>query len=345
MNELSEKYWVAVKYLFIPYLALLFILVFPLDFLLYSPGGLTEVDKLIEIEYREDKQVEGTISTTFVMSVPRPTIFQFLVGYFNEYADINVLPVSYEDYTNEEIAQISYQDKDISVSASIIVAYETMQAIDPAITVSYEEKTIVFGKSNYLSNYDQIHFGDAFIQMVGEGGVIATSIAEVGAITVDGNTYDFTFERENGDIYTVPITKNSETGLFGMNFKVYREVDPATSYPIFSERNTNVGGSSGGLLQTLAIYNMLSETDITHGLKIAGTGTIDYAGNVGNIGAVKQKVLTAYENKVDVFFMSPDDYNTAVNVCEAYGIDHSAWLVSVATFQEALDHLESLGDA
>ncbi len=344
MNELSEKYWLHIKLLFIPYLVMMFLLLFPLQYLVYSPGGLTEVEKIISIEYNQDKEVEGTISSTFVMSIPRPTIFQFLVGYFNPYVDINVLPTSYEEYTNQEIAQISYADKDISVSTAIIVAYEAMNQIDASIHVAYEDKTIVFGKASYLSHYADIDFGDAFISLVGENDETVYTIEEISGVTINGGTYDMTFEKENGESYTVPIVKNAEVGLFGITFVTYKQVDPALSYPIFTEKPSNTGGSSGGLLQTLAVYNMLAAEDITHGLKIAGTGTINYAGTVGNIGAVKQKVLTAYENNVDVFFMSPNDYLTAVNVCEAYNIDYSEWLVSVATFQDALDYLESLGD-
>ncbi len=344
MNELSEKYWLHVKLLFIPYVVMMFLLLFPLQYLIYSPGGLTEVEKIITIEYNQDKEVEGSISSTFVMSIPRPTIFQFLVGSFSPYVDINLLPVSYEEYTNQEIAQISYKDKDISVSTAVIVAYEAMSLVDPTIHVVYEDRVIVFGKATYLSHYSDIDFGDAFISLVGENDETVTTIEEISGVTINGGTYDMTFEKENGEIYTVPIVKNAETGLFGITFVTYKKVDPALSYPIFTEKPSNTGGSSGGLLQTLAVYNMLAAEDITHGLKVAGTGTINYAGTVGNIGAVKQKVLTAYENNVDVFFMSPNDYLTAVNVCEAYNIDYSEWLVSVATFQDALDYLESLGD-
>ena len=41
--------------------------------------------------------------------------------------------------------------------------------------------------------------------------------------------------------------------------------------------------------------NSLVEEDITHGLKIVGTGTIDYDGNVGSIGGVEYNIkLTKY---------------------------------------------------
>ena len=39
-------------------------------------------------------------------------------------------------------------------------------------------------------------------------------------------------------------------------------------------------GSSGGFMTTLAIYNALTEKDITKGYKIAGTGTIEPDGSM-----------------------------------------------------------------
>ena len=42
-------------------------------------------------------------------------------------------------------------------------------------------------------------------------------------------------------------------------------------------------GSSGGLMNTLAIYNTITKEDITKGKKIICTGTIDINGNVGKI--------------------------------------------------------------
>jgi len=86
-------------------------------------------------------------------------------------------------------------------------------------------------------------------------------------------------------------------------------------------------------------------------LKIAGTGTIGYDGSVGYIGGVKQKIATAYLNKVDVFFIpnldddyTYDNYQEALKACEELGIDPSGWLVPVSSFQDALDYLNGLGD-
>ena len=55
----------------------------------------------------------------------------------------------------------------------------------------------------------------------------------------------------------------------------------------------NVGGPSAGMMMALNVYNLFTESDITNGIKIAGTGTIEIDGSVGPVGGVKQKVIAA----------------------------------------------------
>ena len=83
-------------------------------------------------------------------------------------------------------------------------------------------------------------------------------------------------------------------------------------FPAYTLKTTNVGGPSGGLLQTLAIYNSLVDEDITRGLKIAGTGTIDANGKVGKIGGIKQKIHTANDDNMDIFLCPEENYDEAL---------------------------------
>ena len=65
-------------------------------------------------------------------------------------------------------------------------------------------------------------------------------------------------------------------------------------FPISVDIDTgNVGGPSAGLMMALNVYNSLTEYDITKGIKVAGTGTIEIDGSVGPVGGVKQKVIAA----------------------------------------------------
>jgi len=350
MNELTNKAWPIVRLLVIPYLILMFLLIYPIQYYLDAPGGLTEVENLIEIDYNLDKETEGTISTTYIIALNRPSFFQFIVGYFSPYTTIDALTGSYADYTNEEISQISYWDKYTSVDASLIVAYLAAKADNPEIVIEYVEKVLVFGKTTYLSNYDEIAFGDEFISLEGDTGVV-TLVGDIAANTILSDSYPFTFKDSAGEVYTVSLNKDVETGKFGITFRTSFIVDQTVTFPVYDVLDSNIGGPSGGLLQTLAIYNMLVEEDITHGLKIAGTGTIGYDGSVGYIGGVKQKIATAYLNKVDVFFIpnlddeyTYDNYQEALRACEELGIDPTGWLVPVGTFQDALDYLNGLGE-
>jgi PDZ domain-containing protein len=350
MNELTNKAWPIVRLLLIPYLCLLFLLVYPIQYYMDAPGGLAEVENLIEIDYNQEKVAQGSISTTYIIVVNRPSFFQFIVGYFSPYTTIAALTGSYADYTNEERSQISYWDKYTSVDASLIVAFLAAQIDNPDITISYVEKVLVYSKASYLSNYQSIAFGDEFIKVEGDNGTV-TVVSEIANNTLLSNAYDFTFKNSNNEMYTVTLTKDATTNKFGITFRASYFVDKELTFPSYRVVNSNIGGPSGGLLQTLAIYNMLVKEDITQGLKIAGTGTIGYDGSVGYIGGVKQKIATAYMNKVDVFFIPSldsnyyyDNYVEAIRACEELGINPDGWVIPIATFADALDYLQGLGE-
>ena len=345
MNELTERFWPFIKILALPYLAIMFVLLFPMEYYLQAPGGLAEVEAIIQVEEGYDQ--EGTISSTYIMSIKRPTFFQFMAGYFSDYATSGELSGSLADYTNEEINRISYLDKYTSVNAAVIVAYEKASEIDDSIVIDYTESIMVYGKADYLSHYDAIEFGDEFVQMEGDGGRIVSDYENIGTYTQNKQTYPFTFRNEEDGTYTVVLEKDAESDKFGLTLKRYFLVNKENTSPTYQESDSNIGGPSGGLLQTLAIYNMLTPEDITKGRMVAGTGTINYDGSVGYIGGVKQKIVTAYLNDVDVFFIPNldddyyyDNYQEALRVCEELNIDPEGWLIPVAHVDEAIDFLD-----
>jgi len=351
MNELFRYFEKHIKLLLIPYILLMLMLFIPINFTVQTPGGLSEVEKLIEIDYDNPVIVEGTISSTYIMSIPRPTIFSFLIGYYNPYSTISVLSGTNAGYTNTEIAKISYLDMATSMDAAVIVAYQEASLDNDQIVLDYVEKILVYGKAEYLSHYDEIEFGDEFLGFHGDNDVFINTIEGISGASTAGETYTFTFRHADGTEYSVDLTKDADLNLFGITLKKYYIVNEETVYPKYTINTFNIGGPSGGLLQTLAIYQMLSTTDLTHGLKIAGTGTINYDGSVGYIGGVKQKIATAYLNHVDVFFipyLDPnyyyDNYVEALRACTELGIDPTGWLVPVATFSDAVDYLKGLGE-
>lgn len=98
-------------------------------------------------------------------------------------------------------------------------------------------------------------------------------------------------------------------------------------------RADGIEGASAGLLFALGIYDDLTPKDVTRGRVIAGTGTIDADGKVGEIQGVDMKVRAA-ERVGAVLFLSPRE-----NAAEAAAAARTLQVVPVGTMDEALDAL------
>ncbi len=102
----------------------------------------------------------------------------------------------------------------------------------------------------------------------------------------------------------------------------------------------NIGGPSAGLMFTLGVINRLSPTDLTYGLKIAGTGTISLDSSVGAIGGIKQKVIGAQWAGAR-YFIVPCDGGNYADAAKVVG--HKMTLVPVVTLDDALRFFHALG--
>ncbi len=77
---------------------------------------------------------------------------------------------------------------------------------------------------------------------------------------------------------------------------------PLGTLPEITLASSDVGGSSAGLMFTLAAIDALTDGDLTAGLRIAGTGTIRPNGTVGAVAGVEYKRDGARAAGATVFF-------------------------------------------
>nr|MDQ3879285.1 PDZ domain-containing protein [Actinomycetota bacterium] len=96
-------------------------------------------------------------------------------------------------------------------------------------------------------------------------------------------------------------------------------------------------GPSGGMMFSLALYDALTPGDLTQGKKIAGTGTIDCNGTVGPIGGIEEKVAGAEAAGAEIFLAPESEAD------DARAAAGDIKVVSVKTFDDALQYLQSLG--
>ena len=64
----------------------------------------------------------------------------------------------------------------------------------------------------------------------------------------------------------------------------------------------------------LEIYNRITDYDLTKGEIIAGTGSIEADGTVGEIDGVKYKLKGAIKNKAKVFIVPSGNYDEAIKI-------------------------------
>ena len=100
----------------------------------------------------------------------------------------------------------------------------------------------------------------------------------------------------------------------------------------------DVGGPSAGLMFALGIYDRLTPGNLTGGVVIAGTGSIDDDGSVGPIGGIQQKLVAANEYGAK-FFLTPDGNFTEADAARPEGLT----LVRIATLRDAIDAVEAIG--
>jgi Lon-like protease len=137
---------------------------------------------------------------------------------------------------------------------------------------------------------------------------------------------------------TVPSTngtpaKHGKTAIIGV------QVQDQIVFPLRITINAgNIAGPSAGLMFSLGIIQRVENRDLAHGCKVAGTGTIDFNGNVGAIGGAKQKIIAA-QNAGAKYFLVPD---VADNTGPARENRGSVTVVPVRTLRQALRFLDHL---
>ena len=104
--------------------------------------------------------------------------------------------------------------------------------------------------------------------------------------------------------------------------------------------NKKESGPSGGMMTSLTVYSYLTDTDLTKGKTVVGTGTIDVEGNVGEIGGVKYKLIGAVKNKADIFLVpNGENYEEAIKIKKEKKYDIK--IVGVSTLKDAINELKN----
>ena len=309
-----------------------------LPYLAWSPGPTPEVVDLLTVEGAEQYSVEGDL---YMLTVSQQdlNVYELLAALTDPQVDVlertAVRPIG---VTQEEYQRQSRERMDESKVAAISVAldrlgYDVTVEGDGVEVVSVLEGTPADGA---------LVAGDIITAINGEPVFVGTdATAEINNYGI-GETINLTVARGE-DFVEVPVTliehsQNQGQPMVGFGPATH---NPRFVFPIDVEiDSSNIGGPSAGMMYTLAIMNVLTPDDITHGFRIAGTGTISTQGDVGPIGGVRQKVVGATLSGAEYILVPEANYEEALTA-EV----ESAEIVAVETIDEVLEFLATLEEA
>lgn len=143
--------------------------------------------------------------------------------------------------------------------------------------------------------------GDTVVSVDGETTDSVVGLRAIIAKSGAGTPLSVVINR-GGAIKTVQVTPELSTGA---NPVPIVGIYPAVNYTYPFEvkiQLENVGGPSAGQMFALGIIDKLTPGALNGGKKVAGTGTIDAAGNIGAIGGIRQKLYGARAAGATWFF-------------------------------------------
>lgn len=307
------------------------IMTFPLPYYICVSGGTIDVNDRVEIE--DSSKSEGSFNLSYVTEI-RATVPTFLLSYV--IPSWEVIDISdYRTNNKESIEEIEARDKLYLEEGNLNALRVAYKKANKEITIKNNKYYIVYIDSKVSSD---IEVGDMLVKA---DNMYINSIGDYKALVQSknyGDVVSLELLRDNKkvktDIKVQKIDGQKLTGISIVNIADY-EVNPNIQFKF----DKNESGSSGGLMLTLSIYDKLVNEDITKGLKIVGTGTIDADGNVGEIGGVKYKLMGAVRAKADIFLAPKgDNYNDCVKLKKEKNYDIK--ILEVSTFEDALNQLK-----
>ena len=302
---------------------------FKLDFSIYSPGGLINLDNRIESKSDINKS-KGSINMTYVKLVKGTIPTYLLAKVIPTWDIVSNDDITYDGDIDETIKIDKYYLLE-SISNAYIVAYNEA-GVDYSIKKSNNYITYIYEKAktdlklfDNIEKYDNIEF---------------TTFSEMQEYITNKNvgdkiTFDVVRNGKNIKCYAELIDLDGKAKV-GLTSAVINEYDSDVNVSVKSKASES--GSSGGFMTALAIYNAITKDDITKGRVIAGTGTIDSEGNVGEIGGVTYKLAGAYKNGADIMLVPKDNYEEALEYKKKHNLDIE--LVSINTFKEGVEYLK-----
>jgi PDZ domain-containing protein len=258
------------------------------------------------------------MNTIYVLTYAPLTFFQYSLISFDKDVFIYETTRSENSLTTLESFQIGQIQKESSYHTALIVAFEKAN-----MSVSYVFKG--YAVTSVPNNETDLKINDFIIEI---NDLILTPETDMTQFISD-STLELKVMRNSELIQVTYERKSNDLSL--SVYPMYDIIDTEVKISLQGLNNV-IGGPSSGLMMTLSIYASLKNYPELH--RFGGTGTLDLFGNVGSIGGLYQKYMTAIHT-LDYMFV-PKQQEALLKDVDTSNV------VFVQTIDEAIHFLESL---
>lgn len=310
----------------------------PMPYMMFTPGSAEDIKPLITVQ-SSSKMEQGVFMLTTVRAT-YANIACLLWGVFSPHAIFQKKADSLRGKTEEEyVTEQLFKMSDSQIHA-ILAAYHHLH-------IPYQLKVkgiyVIRAYSQFTKN--EFLVNDQILEIDGQSITDLNHLQQkIQAHTV-GDIVPVKVERKqkNKLIYAKVVNLKADKGAARIGLGLHcgqRQVAlPYDKYKTVTFKQSEIAGPSAGLMFTLELINQLTPQDLTRGYRIAGTGTIDAQGNVGEIGGAQLKVVAAEHEQADLFLVPVKNYAEAQKKLNT--ISSKMKLVAVRTVEHALQVIEA----
>ena len=297
----------------------------PTPYSLLLPGTALDLDKVVSVSGHPSPGVH--LYMTDVSLIANAAPFTLIDAFFPGVRVLktdDVIPTSVTPDRYESLMRDAMLD---SQGISVYVAERAAGYVMPPV------RTQVVVSGIAAVSHADLRAGDVLLEVDGRPlrsvAALRAALSRVrpGAIARIGYLRDG--KREVTAVATISLDGTTKLGVYiGEVQKVPKPPVPVT----FAIRN--VSGSSGGLMFALEIYRALRPSGAHANERIAGTGTLDSDGTVGEIAGTLQKLVAARRAGATVFLVPTKNYAEVRD-------QHDMRVIPIGTFDDAVKALAS----
>ena len=300
-----------------------------------APGSAVAVAPLVRVIEGPSYPPKGSVLLTTV-SLGQTTVLEALEGWLNPAIDVVDQDVVVPPDTNrDEFREQNLQAMDISKQTALGVAFEHL-GFD---AITGKGATIIEVLAGHPAD-GKLAPGDVVTAVDGAPAEVSPVAVELIGRRSPGDTVRLTVRSSDGRTRDVDIQlgrrpDGGDRGFLGVTMQT---AEPAFDFPYEVEiASDRIGGPSAGLAFTLEILDVLTPGELTGGLTVATTGTIELDGTVGIVGGVAQKTAAVRDAGADLFLVPIGELAQARRHAGDLRVE------GVATLDDALRILASLG--